>query len=266
MKKHGLIALLSIFTILPILFAQIPTDIESTPVMPNAKYSKNYTQIVNNKGGGALSVELFGLSLRDSKRKGFISNSSYDEIVAFYKAKLGAENSDYVHTEKDFVKVKNNNTAFIQYEDLGYHIIFSWIYKVSEKEVHKFFVYTNKEMEYTYEGGSSVFYFIQNKYAADASSAFPTSSKLGAPIYPNAKFSPEHSVEGGRVITYAYVTTDRLEDVIKFYEAKFNKKADTEDNIFYGFAGFNSEYPDDGIFMSRNANGGVAIVYQLVPR
>ena len=112
----------------------------------------------------------------------------------------------------------------------------------------------------------NLFAQVPNEYAAEVSNTSPTSSELGAPIYTNAKFFPEQSVQGGRVSTFAFVTNDRLEDVIKFYEKEFSKKADTENNLFYGFAGFNAEYPDDGIFMSKNSKGEVIIIYQLLAR
>lgn len=267
MKKNRTIALIILMAISPILFAQVPIDIENIPVMPGAKYSENYTQSVINGGWEAMHFELFGMDFIDTKRKGFITDATYEEVVAYYKKSLEAVESDYVPDEKDFAKMKNSSTAFIQSEDLGYNVYFTWIYKKNQNEVYKFYVTTNKEMNYKDEKGNSVFHFIQNRYGKNVVVENQRHGKLYAPLYPNTKYFPELSLESGRASQQVFVTNDKLEDVLKFYEIELKQKhIYDEETGDVGFLNYHKDYPDDLIAIRRLETGEIQITYSISTR
>ncbi|MCZ7604115.1 MAG: hypothetical protein M5R37_14730 [Melioribacteraceae bacterium] len=248
------------------IFAQVPKDIESIPVMPGAKYSENYTQIVINGGFEALHFELFGLNFIETKKKGFITDASYEQVVAYYKKVLGAKESDYIPDVKDFAKMKNNSTAFIQSEDSGYNVYFTWIYKKSQNEVYKFYVTTNKEMNYKDEKGNSVFHFIQNRYGKNIPLEKQSHGKLYAPLYPNAIYLPEESLEMGRASQQVFVTNDKIEDILKFYEKELNQKHIKDESGDVGFLNYHNDYPDDLIAIRRLETGEIKITYSISTR
>ncbi|MDZ7767055.1 MAG: hypothetical protein U5K00_22015 [Melioribacteraceae bacterium] len=265
MKKVSL-ALMLLLIISPNLFAQAPKDIESIPVMPGAKYSENYTQIVINGGFEALHFELFGLDFIDTKKKGFITDASYEQVVAYYRKALGAKESDYVPDENDFSKMKNNSTAFIQSEDAGYNVYFTWIYKKNQNEVYKFYVTTNKEMNYTDEKGNSLFHFIQNRYGRDVAVEKQTHGKLYAPLYPNTTYLPEMSFESGRYSEPVFVTTDKIEDILNYYERELKQKYIKDESDDFVFLNYNKDYPDDLIYVRRMETGEITITYSILAR
>jgi hypothetical protein len=262
--KACLIIILILFSTL--IIADPPNSIDKIPVMPGASYSADYTQIVYNSAWGSYRAELFELDFIDTKRKGYITESTFDQIVKYYKNELDAEQSDYLPNLEDFSKMKNNSPAFMQYEYLGFHVIFTWIYKVNEREAYKFFVTANKEMDYTAEGGNSSFYFIQNKYAKEISKNSPTAVELGAPLYPNLEYLPGQSIKSGRINDQVFLTGDPIEDILNFYETKLKKKAYLDDYGDYGFINYNNNNYDDFITIKRMETGEILITYHLSQR
>lgn len=266
MKNIQLILTLIFLYLTLLLFAETPKSLKDIPIMPGAKYSENYTQIVINGGFEALHFELFGLDFIDTKKKGFITDASYEQVVAYYRKELGAKESDYVPDENDFSKMKNNSTAFIQSEDAGYNVYFTWIYKKNQNEVYKFYVTTNKEMNYKDEKGNSLFHFIQNRYGRDVAVEKQTHGKLYAPLYPNAKYLPENSLESGRISQQVFVTTDKIEDILNYYEKELKQKHIKDESDDFGFLNYNKDYPDDLIYVRRMETGEIVITYSISTR
>lgn len=237
------------------------TSITDVPIMKGAWFSEKFTQFIYSTDWEATKSEYMGLYLYEKKFRAFISESYPDKVVDYYQKALSGIRNDKPFTKEEINLLKNSSVSKVRYYVNEFGAWFEWINKIDDNELDRLFLTISSNASYKDEGGNTIFHFSMKKYKKDSEVELPSEDELKAHLYPNVTYLPEESLKNPLMSIHAFLSSDALERILTFYEAKLKVKYKGDSNGG-GFFNYNQDSPDY-ISIERIDSGEYKITYFL---
>jgi len=123
---------------------------------------------------------------------------------------------------------------------------------------------TSMDPRSSYRGGPVTEINVRMRtYSKDIVVASPTEKDLGAPVYPGAVYDSNDSLATrGGMVTHCFLTSDPVDRVVAFYEAKLGKKAMKGDppagGVTWAFLSYSPKWEDDRVIIQEEKGKGSA--------